>query len=690
MAEKSNRFSRFWQELKRRKTERVLIVYAATAFVILQLADILTPALLPEWSKMFIIIILVIGFPITAIFSWFFDITPGGIEKTKPLSGKKRSTTQKELKTWKSTTLISFIVIIALLLFNVIKSSIGSYEIKRIEKSLAVIPFDEMICDSKEYSHLGDAIANVISTTLTGIEGFKVVSYTSSSHYKGPNRPDIKQIGRELGANFIVEGSFELLKGIISFNVQVINAKSGYHIWAEEFSGRVEELQTIRTNINIKIADALKIALSPEEIKQIKKDPTTSFSAYSHFLRGDRISEDPIYYTIIGNKYIDSLRFARAIENYDKAIKDDSTFALAYAKRAITRSWIYYTSGSNEPDKILKCKADIDKALEIDPELTEAQIALGFYYYYCKREYPEALKHFKDASDKNPENWQPKFYIALVHRRNGDWAMSQSLMAKVLKCNPQDALVLTNIGLSYDYLKNYDTALIYHDKAIKVMPNWESPYINKIETLIRKNGSTGEAKNLMDTAIQKTGKSFISLKVLMDLYDGKFEEALIQTKNILNKTDLSDNSFLNSHSEKLLLCAMIHSYLNNPEIARTYFDSALIVLKKELIDNPESAKSYSNTGIAYAGLKNRLKAIESGEKAIKLTADNALDASDRIRDLAQIYVMLGDYDKCLKLIEELLKNPSCFSLGLMKLDPVWKPLIFLPEFQDLLIKYSKI
>ena len=689
MAEKSNRFSRFWKELKRRKTERVLIVYAATAFVILQLADILTPALLPEWSKMFIIIILVIGFPITAIFSWFFDITPGGIEKTKPLSGKKRSTTQKELKTWKSTTLISFIVIIALLLFNVIKGSIGSYEIKRIEKSLAVIPFDEMICDSKEYSHLGDAIANVISTTLTGIEGFKVVSYTSSSRYKGTNRPDIKQIGRELGANFIVEGSFELLKGIISFNVQVINAKSGYHIWAEEFSGRVEELQTIRTNINIKIADALKIALSPEEIKQIKKDPTANFDAYSDFLRGNRMYEDAIYYTIIGNKYFDSLRFASAIENYDKAIKDDPNFALAYAKRAITRSQIYYTSESNDLDNIIKCKEDIDKALEIEPELSEAKIALGFYFYFCKKDYQEALKNFKDASDRNPENWVPIYWMSMVRRRNGNWAMSQSLMAKVLKCNPQDALVLTNIGLSYDYLKNYDTALIYHDKAIKAIPNWKSPYINKIETLIRKNGSTGEAKNLMDTAIQKTGKSFLRMKILMDIYDRKFEKALNQIEKVLNKTDLSDNSFLNSHSEKLLLCATIHSYLNNPESARTYFDSALVFFKKELIANPESAEINSSTGIAYAGLKNRLKAIESGEKAIKLTEDNALYIGERMRDLAQIYVMLGDYDKSLKLIEELLKNPSCFSLGLMRLDPVWKPLIYRPEFQNILIKYSK-
>ncbi len=690
MAEKSNKFSRFWQELKRRKTNRVVVVYAATAFVILQLVSILAPALLlPDWTITFIIILLAIGFPITIIFSWFFDITTGGIEKTKPLSEKKKHKTESEIRTWKSTTLISIIIIIALIGFNIVRGSIGSNEIKRSEKSIAVLPF-EIWCDTKEYSHLGDAIANEINTHLTNIKEFHVISTTSTSQYKGPDRPTLKQIGKELNVNYIVEGSFELLKGDVSVNVQVINAKNDYHIWAKEFNGKLEELQSIRASINIKIAEGLKVVLSPEEKEQIEKDLTTNFEAYSRYLSGNKITGMAWHFFLRGNLYTDSTSFKDAINNYDKAIKYDPAFALAYAKRAITRSSIYYIGGSKNSDNILKCKEDIDKALEIDPELTEAQIALGFYYYYCKQDYPEALKHFKEASDQNPENWEPIFYMALVHRRYGNWATSQSLLTKVLKYNPQDALVLTNIGLSYDYLKNYDTALIYHDKAIKVMPNWESPYINKIETLIRKNGSTGDAKNLMDTAILKTGKSFIKIKILLDIYDGKFEEALIQTKKILYKTDLFDNTFLNNHGEKLLLCAMVHSYLNNPDRARTYFDSALVFLKKELIKDPENSMKYSNIGIAYAGLKSKSKAIEAGEKALKLTEDNALKESDRKRDLAQIYVMLGDFDSSLKQIDDLLKNPSCFSLKLMQLDPVWKPLIYQPGFQKILTGYSKI
>ena len=280
--------------------------------------------------------------------------------------------------------------------------------------------------------------------------------------------------------------------------------------------------------------------------------------------------------------------------------------------------------------------------------------------------------------------------MASVHRRYGNWATSQSLMTRVLKYNPQDALVLTNIGVSYDYLKKYDSARIYHENAINVMPKWESPYINSIENLILNSGTTEEARNLLDTAITKTGKSFLSLKILLDIYDRKFEEALIETKKILNKEDLSDRTFPNDYSDKLLLCGMVNRYLNNSDASKAYFDSVLVVLNKELDKDPENAELYSKIGIAYAGLKNKMKAVEAGEKAVKLTEDNVLKEMDRKEDLARIFIMLEDFESGLKQIDYLLKNPSCFSLKLLQVDPVWKPLIFHPEFQDLLIKYSKI
>lgn len=471
--------------------------------------------------------------------------------------------------------------------------------------------------------------------------------------------------------------------------VQLIRGAKDAHIWVETYDGNTEDILSVQIDIAKKIAAALDMVLTPEEINQIEKKPTTDFKAYSEYLSANRISDEAKYFFLRGNMYIDSTIIESAIESYNKAIEYDPSFALAYAKRAISYSTSYYL-GARDPNIVTKCKEDIEKALKIDPELAEAQIAYGFYYYYCKQDYPEALKHFKNASDKNPDNWEPIFYMASVHRRYGNWATSQSLMTRVLKYNPQDALVLTNIGVSYDYLRKYDSARIYHENAINVMPKWESPYINSIENLILNSGTTEEARNLLDTAITKTGKSFLSLKILLDIYDRKFEEALIETKKILNKEDLSDRTFPNDYSDKLLLCGMVNRYLNNSDASKAYFDSVLVVLNKELDKDPENAELYSKIGIAYAGLKNKMKAVEAGKKAVKLTEDNVLKEMDRKEDLARIFIMLEDFESGLKQIDYLLKNPSCFSLKLLQVDPVWKPLIFHPEFQDLLIKYSKI
>lgn len=691
MAHKTNSIERFWHEMKRRNVIHVIAVYAAVAFAVLQLSQILSDELsFPDWTMNLIIIILAVGFPITAIFSWFFDITSSGIEKTKPLNDKKKRGTESEIRTWKSTTLISIIIIFALIVFNIVKGSIGLNELKRLEKTIAVLPFENM-SNSKEDDYMGDAITDEIIMQLYKIEEFTVRSKTSVMQYKKTNKSSLV-VGKELDINFLVEGSIQLSEEKFRIRVQLINANKDDHLWGDIYEGNRQDIFFVQSKIAKQIADALKTVLTPEEIKKIDKSPTTNPDAYSRYLSGKKISDEAWYFFIRGNMYTDSSSFDDAISNYDKSIEYDPSFATAYSKRAITRSLLYYIKrlgGSKEQENIIKCKEDIEKALAIDPELLEAQMALGFYYYFCKQNYSEALIHFKIASDRDPENWEPLFYMAMVHRRYGNWTMSRSLMTKVLKYNPQDALILTNIGLSYDYLKDYDTALIYHDKAIKVMPNWESPYINKIETLVRKNGSTDEARKLIDTAINNTGRSFIKMKIMFDIYDGKYESALYNTERILNTTKLSDYTFPNNYGEKLILCANINNLLDRPEAAREYFGKALVILRSDLLTNPDDPEIYSNTGIAYAGLMKRLKAVESGERALKLTENNALYMSHRRRDLAQIYVMVGDYERSLKQIEELLKNPSCFSLELMKLDPIWKPLIYLPQFQNILVKYSK-
>ena len=163
-------------------------------------------------------------------------------------------------------------------------------------------------------------------------------------------------------------------------------------------------------------------------------------------------------------------------------------------------------------------------------------------------------------------------------------------------------------------------------------------------------------------------------------YDLKFKEALI-------KTELSGPSDFFDQGDKLLQYALIHNYLDHPDLAKIYYDSALVFSLKKLKQDPESATNYIQIGYAYAGLNNSLKAIEAAKKAVKLSTD-VLSKDDILIELAEIYIMCGDYNNGFRQINDLLKSPSSFSVKMLMLDPVWKPILNKPELKKLLNDYS--
>jgi len=687
-----NRFSRFKLELKRRKTDRVVVLYAAAAFIILQLTDILSDRLsLPEWTMTLIIILLASGFPVAALFSWFFDITPGGIEKTQPLTAKKRQKIQSQLRAWKGTTIISFIVIIALIIFNIVSKRIEVMEIKRTTKSIAVIPFENLSPD-QEMPLTSAGITSIITTGLSEIKELEVAPRITVSQYSRTTR-SVFEIAKKLKVFFIVTGELVKNRDQVIINVNLMNVRNKKVLWARHITIKGDENIDLDelTEIPAQIGKTLSLVLSPDEKRRIRKKPTSNVTAYMSFLSGNDSQDDADYghvYLSMGDSIFNDLTastsFHKALESYDKAVKADSTFALAYAKRAITRSWGFNTGHIVEKDSREKCWNDIVRALQIDKNLTEAWIASGFYYYYFEQDSSMALGWFRKVLKKEPDNWRSKYYMALVLRANSEWKQSQRLMAEVGRSNPKDALVLTNIGTSYDLLHCYDTAIYYHDKAIRIFPRWTGPYQNKIDALIARDGNTHKAEIVMDTALSNTsGRQLQITRILLDLYNGRINEALF-------KADVIDDSEFEDQGEKYLLFAEIYSYSNNSVFVRESYKLAYEFYNKKYADDPGNARELSLQGIAAAGLNDRNIAIELGKNAVKSVGKNAYLKSILMVNLARINVMIGEYDNALKIIEELLANPSNFSAGELKLDPVWKPLAKNPEYRELLIKYTNL
>lgn len=238
MAQNTNSFDRFWKELKRRKVIHVITVYAAVAFVILQLVDMVAePLRLPDSTKALVIVLLCIGFVIAVFLSWIYDVTPAGVKKTKPISEVKHTdqTASSTSSRWKIATYISAVVIIILVALNFFSRRNLNADISKLKKTIAVLPF---INDSPDTANLYfcNGMMDEILTQLQKIGDLRVKARTSVQRYRNPDK-DIKAIGRELGVSLIMEGSVRKIGNDLRITAQLINAKTGNHLWAETMMG---------------------------------------------------------------------------------------------------------------------------------------------------------------------------------------------------------------------------------------------------------------------------------------------------------------------------------------------------------------------------------------------------------------------------------------------------------------------
>ena len=543
------------------------------------------------------------------------------------------------------------------------------------KKTIAVIPSTYPLNDYKLAEYAIGAMDAII-TKLQKVKSLSLISKGSSFQYLDTKKT-LGELRNELKVNYIVEISVRKIAGNLKMGVVLRETKSNKQLWVDQYDLDEEHLMPLFTEIAQIITRNLNVDFSSEEIKNVETDLTKNPFAYNNYLTGNAR-----LFIVMGNKFIDSLSFVSAIQMYDKAIESDPNFAIAYSRRAIARSWGIHT-GQLNATHIEKCWSDIGNALRIDKDLTDAQIALGFYYYYCKKDFLNAMLSFKTASIKDPENYQPLFYMALVYRQMGSWEMSQSLINKVIASNPKEPLYLTNIALSFTYLHKYDSAIIFYQKAIDLNPAWSASYLNKIEALVLKYGHTSEARAELDSLTRNTNSNQIEVKILLDIYDGKYYDALSDADKI-GPEDLIIKG------NKYLYLARISSFSDNQINAGKYYDEALAVLDIDLSKDSTDAEIHGLIGIANAGRGNKDKAIAEGKKAVTLAVlhKDIMVESDMIVNLAKIYTMLGLYKDALFNIEYSLKNPSLFSTKLLQIDPVWRPLLNRPEYKKMLEKYS--
>jgi len=465
MPDNSNNPFQFWQELKRRKVIRVIIAYAAAAFVVLELVDIIAEPLgLPGWTITFVLIFLCVGFVITVILSWIYDITSDGVQRTKSKSQDRSNDEQVTSRGWKISTIISGLVIVGFVVVYLAGNIKQSSDISKLEKSIAVLPFEVWNSDEK-FAYLGNAIANEISTQLSKIKDFNVFSFTSTSQYKGSGKPSMPIVGSELGANIIIAGTVERQDEDVSIHVKVIQSENDRQIWAHEFKDSWNEIGKIREQIVKRIATELKAILSPEEIKQIEKIPTENPEAFDLYLKG---------------RYNWNLRTEEGLENsmdyFRKAIEMDENYALAYSGLAdayfIAADWNYMA-----PDSAYK-KARLlaMESIFIDNKNTEPYATLGIIAASFEIDDEFAELYFKQSLRINPGYSSAHQWYAIYLSSRGRFQESASHMERALESDPNSAIIHYGYGFILYEAQDYDKALIQLNKTSKIDPGMSHGY----------------------------------------------------------------------------------------------------------------------------------------------------------------------------------------------------------------------
>ena len=483
-------------------------------------------------------------------------------------------------------------------------------------------------------------------------------------------------IGRDLKTNFLLDGNIRRDGNEIKIWLELSGTRKKKMLWSKTYIWDKSLVNQITQEIVHMIATKMDVYLSAVEEKQISTEPSKYADANMNYISANAMLKSAWSYYNYGDKMLDSTSFISVIEKYDKVIKEDSMFAAAYAKRAIAISW-GFNDHQLDSSYLAKCRSDIDNALRLDPELPEAEIALGFFHYYCERDYEKALFHFSKASTMMPGDYQPLYYLSLVYRRMGRWKESLELTHQVIRMNPQEALFLTNIGLTYTYMHNYDSSMIYHQKAIDLVPGWAAAYKNKLQALLMKSGKTSKAHDLIEETIRNTGDNMIEDKIRINIYEGNYTEAFKMAK-ALRPSDYSIGG------TKFMDLAEISNLLNKKEDARMFYDSAIAVINQDLKEFPSWCTLHAMSGLAYAGFGNKDKAVREGEMAIKLAEKNSMEEIDMKLYLAQIFTMIGDFDNAVSLLVYLINNPSLVSSEFLMLDPFWKPITDNREFKKML------
>ncbi|HEX8076305.1 MAG TPA: tetratricopeptide repeat protein [Chthoniobacterales bacterium] len=672
---RTTRLYGFFCELKRRKVYRVAVGYGVVGWLIIQFATTVLPALtLPAWTPRLVIVLVLAGFPIALILAWAFDVGSGRIVRTEPPPPAEQC--PPALRDRRRN------MILLATLGLVISAVIGYFVLTRaaprqLEKSIAVLPFANF-SEDKENTFFADGIQDDVLTNLAKISALKVISRTSVLPYRGQTH-NIREIGKALNVATVLEGSVRREGKRVRINVQLIDASSDRHLWAQVYDRELTDMFAVQSELAREIARALKATLAPGEKERLDRKPTENSDAYLLYQEAHEIFSRP-------DRHHDDL--ARVEELYERAIRLDPTFALAHARLSHVASWMFYAI-EPLPARAHKAKAAAEEAIRLQPDLPEAHLAAGYVHYYVDRDYEAALNELALARAGLPNDPGIFRAMAAIHRRQGKWEESNANYAKAVSLDPKDPILLENMGMNYLAVRDYTTAARIFDRAIKAAPETFTIRDLRARTEFYAKGDLRPMQTLLASLpenIDPNGTITLA-RYNLKMYERKFDELL----GILQRSPAEKSRGETSAPiSKEFLQATVYGVLKDEERARANYLEAQAKAEKAVQESPEDGPRHALLGLIYAGLQRCDEAKAEAKRAVELLPEtkDAFDGPIMVLSRARIHMICGDLDTALALLNQSLQTPAGITISELRLDPIWDPLRADPRFEQMLAKFG--
>ncbi|NIM15539.1 MAG: protein kinase [Candidatus Aminicenantes bacterium] len=607
------------------------------------------------------------------------DIKPdAAISKRKRKPGFKTKVSRKS-KVIGGFILVAIFMVGAFFIFKGTQKKESFLEEGTTKKKIAVLPFADM-SPQKDQEYFCDGISEELINRLAKISGFQVIARTSAFSFKGKNL-DIPTIGKRLKVDIVVEGSVRKLGDKLRITVQLVKVSDGCNLWSEKYNRKIKDIFIIQDEISLSIVEKLKIRLLKGEGAKLKVKYTDNIKAYNLYLRGIDYS----------NRGFEEEEMRIALQMFEKAVELDPNFAMAYVRLSGELLRLYWHNYDRTDMCLAKAKDVVDKVFKLSPDLPEAQQALGLYYYYAHLDYDHALEHFNKAQISLKNSPDLLLYIFAVQRRMGKFDQAVDNSRKCFELDPYNSFLVHEVGNTYLYARNYREAEYYYNQAISLSPDQPIPYGRKMLLYLLWQGSTEKMLKVLEDAPNKVRSSeeprFILPLIKLHVINGNYQRALNQLSLLSSDTISYHHQFI----PKTLLYAEVYGLMNQLELEQKHYNSARIILEKKVRGYPDDARIHSSLGIAYAGLGRKEDAIREGKLALELLpiTKDFLRGPFYLKDLARIYMMVGEYDLAIDQLEFLLSIPCLTSVPLLFIDLAWDPLHNHSRFKGLLKKYSK-